>query len=239
MLLEARQHDYSAFVTLTYSPENAPVTVDSETGEELLSLDKEDFQKWLKRLRKQVAPALVRFYGCGEYGTQTGRPHYHAIVFGLGAHQVADLEASWKLGYSYMRDADATAMMYTAKYCLKNMGQASDLNLRGRQKTFARMSLRPPIGSSYVPTIAASLMTRAGSTVLVQGHVQKQIRIEGRKYPLDRTMMKKLREEMDIPEEIAKVIFIDNYREVSDEETEEAKAFHDKARRKHEERRGI
>lgn len=239
MLLEARQHEYSAFVTLTYNPENAPVSVDCETGEELLTLDKRDFQLWLKRLRKVLSPAQVRFYGCGEYGTKTGRPHYHAIVFGLGAHQVAALEASWKLGYSYMREADATAMMYTAKYCLKNMGQASDLNLRGRQPTFARMSLRPPIGSSFVPSIAESLMTRAGSTVLVQGHVQKQVRIEGRKYPLDRTMMKKLREEMDIPEEIAKVIFLDNYREVTDEETEEAQAFHNKARRKHAERNGL
>ncbi len=239
MLLEAREHLYSSFVTLTYEPAFAPVSVDPETGEELLTLDKEDFQRWLKRLRKLAHPARLRFYGCGEYGTKTERPHYHAIVFGLGAHEEELLKCSWKKGFTYLREADATNMMYTAKYCLKNMGKSQDESLRGRQPTFSRMSLRPPIGSLFVPTIADGLRTKVGATVLCQGHVQKQVRIEGRTYPLDRTMMRKLREEMDIPEEMAKVVFIDEHKVVTDEEREKAQAWHRKARRKNAERNGI
>lgn len=85
------------FLTLTYAPEHLP-----KSG----SLKKKHFQDFMKRLREHIAPAKIRFFHCGEYGTvclncgkskpvhdregtcsqfspTIGRPHYHAIIFGL------------------------------------------------------------------------------------------------------------------------------------------------------------
>ena len=48
-----------------------------------MSLRKRDFQLFMKRLRKKYSDDRIRFYACGEYGSETFRPHYHAILFGL------------------------------------------------------------------------------------------------------------------------------------------------------------
>ncbi len=68
---EDRMHKNSAFVTLTYKelPKN---------GE----LSAKDFQGFIKRLRK-TQKRRISFFGCGEYGEQTGRCHYHALLFGI------------------------------------------------------------------------------------------------------------------------------------------------------------
>ncbi len=36
-----------------------------------------------KRLRKNFKGCKIKYFYCGEYGTRTYRPHYHAIVYGL------------------------------------------------------------------------------------------------------------------------------------------------------------
>ena len=96
LLYELSEHyeDGASFITLTYSDECLP----RDNG-----LHKEDLQKFFKRLRTNMqrhyhefAPKL-RYYACGEYGTSEetyfspgaekphGRPHFHAIVFGLNS----------------------------------------------------------------------------------------------------------------------------------------------------------
>lgn len=48
-----------------------------------------DFQKFFKRLRKYVSRETncsapdIKYYVCGEYGDRLGRPHFHAIIYGL------------------------------------------------------------------------------------------------------------------------------------------------------------
>lgn len=69
---EASLHKENCFVTLTYGRDKCPVDG---------SLLHEDFQKFMKRLRKRVG--RVRFYMCGEYGPLNQRPHYHACLFGV------------------------------------------------------------------------------------------------------------------------------------------------------------
>lgn len=86
-LLELQDHDSAYFVTLTYDQEHVPISYypHPETGEAqpVLTLRKDDFQKFMKKLRKRVAPDLLRYFACGEYGSNTQRPHYHAIIYGL------------------------------------------------------------------------------------------------------------------------------------------------------------
>ncbi len=86
---EAQMHERNCFITLTYNDEHLP---------EDRSVHVEDFQKFMKRLRKKFVPKNphpkgsdarasfarqhgVRFFHCGEYGEQGHRPHYHACLF--------------------------------------------------------------------------------------------------------------------------------------------------------------
>lgn len=73
ILHEASLHDESAFVTLTYAPEFLP-----ERGQ----LVHRDWQLFMKKLLRRIGKP-VRFFMCGEYGEEHGRPHYHACLFGL------------------------------------------------------------------------------------------------------------------------------------------------------------
>lgn len=70
---EQSLHDFSCFITLTYSDEFLP-----KNG----SLDVTHFQRFMKRLRKRFGNG-IRFFHCGEYGDEHFRPHYHAILFGI------------------------------------------------------------------------------------------------------------------------------------------------------------
>lgn len=77
LIFELTSWNYDAcFITLTYDNEHLP----SDYG-----LHKEDLQKFFKRLRKDLSleNRKIKYFSCGEYGDELGRPHYHAIVFGL------------------------------------------------------------------------------------------------------------------------------------------------------------
>lgn len=81
---EASLFRNNCFITLTYNNENIP-----SNG----SLRKSDFVKFMKRLRKRFSGLEavadedstitfpIRFFHCGEYGSQLSRPHHHAILF--------------------------------------------------------------------------------------------------------------------------------------------------------------
>lgn len=78
LMWEERYNSVSShFVTLTYDTHHVPL---SPNG--FMTLRKSDFQNYMKRLRKLCVgegPSL-KYYACGEYGSQTMRPHFHAIV---------------------------------------------------------------------------------------------------------------------------------------------------------------
>lgn len=132
---EASQYENNCFITLTYNDENLP-----ETG----SLNKHEWQSFMKRLRASVYPKKIRFYQCGEYGTNQdltttrtiGRPHYHAILFNhhfsdrelnRGNHQgdklytSKALEKLWPQGYSIIGDMTFETAAYVARYCMKKI----------------------------------------------------------------------------------------------------------------------
>lgn len=134
-LHESTLHEDNVFLTLTYDEDSLP-----ETG----TLYHPDFQKFMKRLRKRIAPKQVRFFMCGEYGNNQdltslntiGRPHYHVILFG---HDFSDkqeftrnfegeiiyrsdtLEALWPHGFSSIGEVTFESAAYVARYCLKKI----------------------------------------------------------------------------------------------------------------------
>lgn len=73
---EAQLHADNSFITLTYDDEHLPYGG---------TLVKNDFRKFIKRLRKNLKPKEgFKYYHCGEYGERTRRAHYHALLFGVG-----------------------------------------------------------------------------------------------------------------------------------------------------------
>lgn len=103
-MLELQYHRSAYFVTLTYNDEHVPRSYysDPETGEafESLTLVPRDLQLFFKRLRKKVGK--IRYFACGEYGDQTMRPHYHAIIFGLELYDLIPWSRN-ELGQQYYR----------------------------------------------------------------------------------------------------------------------------------------
>lgn len=135
-LTQETQISYSAcFLTLTYEE-----TPKSFNGNETLC--KADYQKFLKRLRKKLPSAAIKYYACGEYGTQTQRPHYHAIMFNLPQSWVNDgenLASIWKEGHVYVAPCNIATIKYVCKYVMKGRWEPQD-ELDDRTPEFAIMS---------------------------------------------------------------------------------------------------
>jgi hypothetical protein len=131
---EASLYEKNCFITLTYNPENLP----PDAG-----LRKIHFQKYMKRLRKRIAPGKVRFFHCGEYGEKNNRPHYHAILFGYNypdwnylfdseagfpVYTSELLEKDWQnQGFVTVGEVTFGSAAYVARYVLKKVnGKAKD-----------------------------------------------------------------------------------------------------------------
>lgn len=123
----------ACFITLTY--ENIPI---SSNG--MPTLVKKDFQNFLKRIRKKTyGQACIKYYACGEYGTISNRPHYHAIMFNLPQVYMEDsniLTKTWGKGHINISPCNTATIRYTTKYLLKGKGK----NAKGSQKEFSLMS---------------------------------------------------------------------------------------------------
>ena len=124
---EIQLHDQNCFITLTYDDENLPSDY---------SLRKEDFQKFLKRLRKDISPRKIRYFMCGEYGDESWRPHYHAIIFNYAfpdkqrvqikevenpTYISTQLSRLWTHGNHLIDEANFNTAAYIARYCTKKI----------------------------------------------------------------------------------------------------------------------
>lgn len=125
------------FITLTYDNEHLP------PGEDL---SKRDLQLFIKRLRKRN-PA-IRYFAVGEYGTEKGRPHYHAVIFNLISLDL--INASWVdvHGNPIGHIVGDRATMGRIRYMVEYMALPTASN--GKTPPFRVMSRRPGIGFSYV-----------------------------------------------------------------------------------------
>ena len=129
----------ASFVTLTYRdlPANA-------------SISKREVQLFFKRLRKSLPDKKLRYYACGEYGGRFGRPHYHAIVYGLLPDQEtrALLKKTWGLGMVHVGSVTYDSCRYVAQYIQKKIvGRDAAAEYGDREAPFALMSKK--IGQKY------------------------------------------------------------------------------------------
>lgn len=149
--------DSAFFVTLTYSDNNVPFYRICSTEPEvcwsrlaacvpdgIAGVSKYDVQTFIKRLRKAVHPFKIQYFLCSEYGPQTGRPHYHMLLFNFPkAFDVWKyINDAWGLGFISISNVTPARISYVAKYCVNPL--VSDVV---RPKTF--MLCSKGIGRSY------------------------------------------------------------------------------------------
>lgn len=204
ILHEASRHDENSFLTLTYSDEHLP---------DPPSLDGRQMQLFIKRLRKALWPVRIRFFLCGEYGGQTRRPHYHAIIFGYAFrkdrypwqvirdnlyYRSALLEEVWPWGHALISDVTTKSAGYVARYSVK---KANDFTANGQNPymrvnaqtgevynvapEFLRMSRRPGIGFDWIDEFASDAYP---SGFLV---------VDGKKTPIPKAYTRRVKEKYD------------------------------------------
>lgn len=152
---EASLHEKNCFLTLTFNDEHLP-----GNG----SLDVKYFQDFMKRLRFRYGSG-VRYYHCGEYGEQFGRPHYHACLFNFDFDdkvpwtKIQDnqlwtskaLDSLWEFGFSSIGSLTFESAAYVARYVTKKItGSSARDHYAGRNPEYATGSKRPAIGAEWL-----------------------------------------------------------------------------------------
>lgn len=153
---EAQGYKDNCFMTLTYRDTDIPYAG---------SLRPKDFTDFMKRLRKRISPTKIRFFQCGEYGENLGRPHHHCLIFGWKPddlklrrvdgdkrlYQSSLIDDLWGKGYVWIGDITVESASYCAKYIMKKVtGANADSHYNGRVPEYITMSRRPGIGRFWI-----------------------------------------------------------------------------------------
>ena len=175
MMLELETSLKAIFVTLTYDEEHVPISFDEDGVVIGQTLYKPDCQDFMKRLRRAYdgkdghpGPVRIRFFLAGEYGPQTLRPHYHAIIYGLDLSDFSDLEFRgynelkqafyssekfrniWEYGFVSMSEVSWATCAYVARYVVKKASTDYSMSDFGLEDEFCIMSRRPGLGAEYL-----------------------------------------------------------------------------------------
>jgi len=177
-LHEAQMVGLSSFLTLTYDEQHLPPRGD---------LHYPDFQDFMRKLRIHLNPRVkrgtpkpprrkVRFFCGAEYGSEKGRPHFHALLFGYFPDDRVlcppgktdypmwtspTVERLWGKGRHDFGLVTPESAAYVAGYATKKITGPQAENHYERcdpvtgelyqvQPEFGRMSLRPGIGSTWL-----------------------------------------------------------------------------------------
>lgn len=171
---EAKSWDHSYFLTLTYNDKNLPKTTHNQN-----TLDGQHMTDFFKRLRnhykgeKKIVYNLedeinsIRYLYCGEYGTNTHRPHYHAILYNIKIDDLKPYKQNkqgdmlytskkiqdiWGKGFVIIGEMSYSSACYVARYCQKKayINEDTIYDMIGApQKEFIRMSRMPGLGYLY------------------------------------------------------------------------------------------
>lgn len=214
LLLENLLHTNSRWITLTYDPQHLPSEyTDMRTGEiyygheshqpySTSTLAPYDVELFLMRLRKKLFPRRFRYFLCGEYGDDNGRPHYHVCLFGLSVDDVPFIKAAWGLGRAKDEgELGPHSMQYTAGYTMKKMtSNKSDYQseyLQHRYPEFMRGS--KGLGRDAVPQLIKVLSSESGLDYIARAEdIPRHITYLGKKWPIDRYIREKIIETLSL-----------------------------------------
>lgn len=172
---ESYLHARNCWLTLTYETPPAGNT-----------LVKRDVQLFMKRLRKHAHNSdgsKIRFFACGEYGDQNGRPHYHICIFGFDfddkklhnktkygvIYTSPTLTKLWGKGHAVVAALTPESAAYTARYSVKKInGDLAESHYRyvdpetgvcsARLPEFGLMSSIPGLGAGFFDKYHGDLM---------------------------------------------------------------------------------
>lgn len=187
MMHEKQLHEDACFITLTYDDENLPYPP---------TVRVDHFQKFMKRLRKDVQTPL-RYFHCGEYGDEGNRPHYHLALFGYeppdrvlfscknqnSLYTSESLSNIWGLGFVSFGALTFDSAAYIARYVTKKVN--GDLakqiyefedpqtgEVFPLRPPYCSMSRRPGLGGEWFKQFSADV-TRRDIVVNAEGVPQK------------------------------------------------------------------
>lgn len=130
LMAEASRNDRRVFLTLTYDPLKLP------ENNQLIPRDLQLFWKRLRKFAKLPSDQKIKYLACGEYGDKDGRPHYHAILFGVDFHDAVrcgtgklgdplykseTLEKIWTHGLCWIGSVTPQSCGYVARYIMKKI----------------------------------------------------------------------------------------------------------------------
>lgn len=191
---ESKMHSASMFITMTYNREHLP-----SNG----SLEPREFTLFMKRLYIYFLRKFgikIRYYGCGEYGDESGRAHYHALIFGgrmpdqvfyttLASgdtiYTSKSLDLIWGKGDCKIGEVNFKTAAYVARYVMKKVDGAKrdaghyctydgDGVISERHPEFSRMSRRPGIGAPYYAKYGHEIRTH--DNIIMDGRPSPSIR---------------------------------------------------------------
>lgn len=150
------------FLTLTYDDEYYPPD----------GVNKEDIQLFLKRLRKFIEPAKIRYFLVSEYGSQTFRAHYHMLLFNfpLDLNYEDIITNSWQKGFVHFGSVTGRSISYCAKYCLSIGAEPV-----GKNPVFMLCSRKPGIGNSYLDSSSLCRYHRHGANDVAVSNGSKTV----------------------------------------------------------------
>lgn len=227
-LHEKQMNKHSCFLTLTYNDASLP------PNSSLVYRDFQLFMKKLRLgastpsntnfrrdpksapLEGKMGPDFrvhITFYMGGEYtepkpeeGYAGGRPHYHALIFGVDfndklyltrtktgskLYRSPTLEKLWTHGFSSIGEVTFESAAYVARYIMQKRtgdGETKDYKILDletgeiidKKKEFNQMSRRPGLGSSWMEKYTSDVYTT--DKVIVRGHQHTPPRYYDKKF---------------------------------------------------------
>ena len=180
--MEGEQWDENWFITLTYDDEHHEIKEEfiDKNGFTWLNdgswngcLEPKDLTNFNKSLREYYRTKFnhigIRFFACGEYGSESGRNHYHEILFncpilpnmlkyykttfdGNVLYTCPELSKIWGKGYVVIGHFTWETAAYVARYVTKKFTGNTSIEhygVLGQIPEFSRASNRPGIGRFY------------------------------------------------------------------------------------------
>lgn len=202
---EASLHEAShgnCFITLTYRDPDQCTEEQYRKGHYIPpdgSLNNVDIRNFFKRLRKANPDHRIRYFQCGEYGSESWRPHHHACIFnhqfddlvvykdveGVVTYESESLSKLWPYGFATVSELNYASAAYTAGYVLKKITghKAEEHYLRcddygvayWLKPEFVTMSRRPGIGSDWYAKYHRDVFPADHTPILGESRVSQQV----------------------------------------------------------------
>lgn len=187
---EASCWDDNHYITLTFDEEHIYKCKN-------FSLNKKEFQTFLKRLRYHFTGYKIRYFHGGEYGEERGRPHHHCCFFNLPLKDLVEapsrsedqlyrsefFESIWENGVCWIGRVTFKSAAYIARYLLKTLTYSETAaRYRGRELPYVTMSRNPGLGALFLEKYAPEIYNN--DMVMVDGVKSKPPRFYDNKYSL-------------------------------------------------------